>query len=138
MPIGAQIVQQGIQQQQQINSSMSNHPPRPTIVNAGGLPTQVRPGMPQMIVPNSGGVPQPGQPQNLNATLQASQALILQQQQQLAAVQQQQLALQQQQQQQLMQQQHQKTNEFDRRQSTEQKYPRNNEVKNEFIFKNIL
>lgn len=130
VPIGGQVLAPGIQQAQigqQINSSLPNHTPRPTIINSAGLPTQVRPGVPQVIVPNSTGVPQPGQPQNLNATLQASQALILQQQQQLAAVQQQQLALQQQQQQQLMQQQHQ-TNDFDRRQNTDQKFSRSNEV----------
>lgn len=102
--------------------SISNQIQRPHIINAS--PGQVRhsaPGQP-MVIPNStGGVTQlPGGPpgQNLQATLQASQALILQQQQQLAAVQQQQLAMQhqqhiqaqqaqQQQQQQIIQQQHQ-------------------------------
>lgn len=123
----AQVLPHGLQQSQigqQINSSLPNHGPRPTIINSANLPNQVRP---QVIVPSSAGIPHSGQPQNLNATLQASQALILQQQQQLAAVQQQQLALQQQQQQQLMQQQ-QQTNDFDRRPSTDQKFSKPNEV----------
>ena len=83
------------------------------------------------MIPNSSGMPQPGQ--NLNATLQASQALILQQQQQLAAVQQQQLALQQQQQQQLIQQQQQ---DYDQRRPHDQRGQEGKFNKNEV--RNIL
>lgn len=106
---------------------------RPTIINTPNpnpLAGQVRPAAPgqPVIIPNSAGIPQSQPGQNLQATLQASQALILQQQQQLAAVHQaaqQQLVLQQQQQlqaqqqqqqqQQMMHQQHQRDNPHERR-----------------------
>jgi len=116
-----------IQSNPQIPRHPGMPPQRPAIVN--NFPNQVRPGVPQVVLPSSA---VPGQPQNLNATLQASQTLILQQQQQLAAVQQQQLAIQQQQQQQQQQllKQQQTQPDFNRRNvANDIKYnPRNNEV----------
>ncbi|XP_065666822.1 uncharacterized protein LOC100207239 isoform X4 [Hydra vulgaris] len=95
-------------QQQHLTSNLSNiSHQRPTLLTtANGISGQIRsltPGGQPIFIPNSSAMP--GQPHNLHATLQASQALILQQQQQLAAVQQQQLALQAQHQQ-AMQKQH--------------------------------
>lgn len=102
-PLAGNVVQIGpqgqiIQSSPQIPRHPGLPPQRPAVVNS--FANQVRPGVPQVVIPPSA---VPGQPQNLNATLQASQTLILQQQQQLAAVQQQQLAIQQQQQQQQQQ-----------------------------------
>ena len=107
---------------------------RPTLLNS--LPNQMRHGNPQLVMSSAGVPGQP--PHNLNATLQASQALILQQQQQLAAVQQQQLAIQQQQQQQQqqiqIQQQQTPNSEFDRRPpNTDLKYSRSNDVRQCFL-----
>ena len=105
---GVSIGGNSLQQQQQLTSNLSNmNHQRPTLLGTtNGLSGQIRsltPGGQPIFIPNSSGIP--GQSHNLHATLQASQALILQQQQQLAAVQQQQLAMQAQHQQ-AMQKQH--------------------------------
>lgn len=115
-----QVIASGLNQPQFSNALPGQQ--RPTLLpTSNALQTQLRPnaaGGQPMFIPSSGAAHgHPGQ--NLNATLQASQALILQQQQQLAAVQQQQLALQQQHQQQLLQQQQQQ--EYERRAQDQQR-----------------